>query len=492
MKLFWLAVLLLVSLPAYGAEHQWHSGEPVPAFSPGDTLYVCGQHSAWIDTSVSGVTISGACPGSPGVIEPTTPLDVSWEPVGDGVFVSEIGYEPVAIVDAGRAIGKIDKAFMHPGALGWDWLAKPPSAKELSVWQDIEVPFWDSVNAVFGYASGVTYLRYANGDDPNQKSLRVRRYANGVRITDAANVTVKDLTIRNSYSGVQIRGMNAHHNTVKNCVFEGQRFAILVSGGAEDTTIQDNTITGTYIGADSVQDWGAWLGCTTTQCGIREQVYEWHRHRFHDTDYSEKAIGLIHAGNGTRIVGNTIRRKFGAISLSKNSQRSRVLIANNSVSDVSYFGLVFQHGWDVYAINNTFSDVGYVVRIAAMQAGGSKDRSAFFFGNAFGAPGDVGQNIFLHTFASDPPASPSMYGFFDNVFYGYDFLNVGHSSILTEGMLSNTVFEYNAIYSGTTDWEFEIGEWGAVDGNRFSNHTSPALPTKPWIGSLWGNMVSEQ
>jgi hypothetical protein len=158
---------------------------------------------------------------------------------------------------------------------------------------------WDGVQAIFGVLSGVTYLRFADGRNPNNEDITFAPKDEGTFSIDGASyVVLRGLTIRNAYSAVHLRSA-ASDNIVEGNFLQGGRFTVYVSEGAARNHIRRNEITLGYLYTLNPNDPLHW--------------FVWYAFR-ENSDNPRVGVKLLYAGSDNQVYDNHVFEHFDGIS----------------------------------------------------------------------------------------------------------------------------------------------------------------------------------
>lgn len=227
---------------------------------------------------------------------------------GPGVFCNgSIAYAARAVSWKNRTILDIGGGYTYSDDVAKEILRKLPSD-----------PYWNGVEAHYVVLDGVSYIRFRNGEDPNQEDLAFAPADSAVVRLDRTNhVVVRGFEIRNAYWGVALTG--ASDCTVERCFVRATgKAAIMLESGASRNCIRDNELTQDYIFPDFGHPWQAPLHhhiwtvwkdlCQGDRMGIRlhnefgddNEILSNHVFRCFDGIVAKKG------GRGTRIHHNII------------------------------------------------------------------------------------------------------------------------------------------------------------------------------------------
>jgi hypothetical protein len=198
----------------------------------GEPIVICGQR----DDDGKWLTI----------IDSSAPLEVKWAPapgIGPGVYKTPFpGFEPRQMLVDGKFIPRIWEDHMADGS-GFEALALPPDHLVRTDYYEQEIKYWDPMGAMFGTRDGFVFLRFRDGDDPNEKNLRAAPAGGGVHIEDRSHVVLRDLMIRGGENCVLITGPEAAHNVIERCRLLNGAKRVQITDGAAHNIVRDCEMT---------------------------------------------------------------------------------------------------------------------------------------------------------------------------------------------------------------------------------------------------------
>ncbi|MBT4820663.1 MAG: hypothetical protein HON70_33450, partial [Lentisphaerae bacterium] len=476
---------------------------------PGDTVRVgVGIHVGRVVVPVSGsadrpIVIRGER-GVDGtwkaIIDSTTPLTVDWErapEIGPGVYKTPFpGFEPRQILVDSRFIPRIWQDHMADGS-GFKGLAHPADHVIKTDYEKQDIDYWDTMEAMFGTREGVVYLRFRNGDDPNQKTLRGAPAGGGVHIENQSHIVLRDLLIRGGENCVLISGPKATHNVVERCRLLNASNRVRITDGAAHNTIRENEMSIEFYARTCRT--GAW-GCAPVngvvpyEFRLKQQFYRMYKLFFGPNATSDYGVRLYQVGPGNEVCHNQLYR--GGQGISVNTGRE-VRIHHNMIRGFSSLGIIctLNRIEDVHVHENTVYDCNINLRIHHVnEANQPAPRSLYVYRNRFWNKPGVGTHIYFHYNAKPPipPGDHPRIGIYHNTFVG------GRCGISVSGWadelggLRQTLVLNNILATGVGVWAarpFILGEGmtGMFDHNYLTggfktNHPEHDYTKAPWYG----------
>ena len=383
------------------------------------------------------------------IVDPSTAINSGWvaaPEVGAGVYKQVLGFEPYEMMVDLKSISRVMNAYMDSGD-GFAHLALAADANfpvgdpVVPIWGTVK--WWDGLEAMYGYiaATGTTYIRFRNGDDPNNKSIRAT--PNGgfpispkqpaIYIWIADYITVKNFHARGAYYGISIvRGDNniVEDNFVQNG-FVGIGIENVIS---DNNIIRNNEITWNYYGYD---DMGAWLpGGEEYLYGIRNSIYARYKGYFR----MPQRMWLLAVGTGNRVTGNEIHDSLmGIWTNGDNANPTAYLqVDNNSIYNIDAFGIALVDGITETDVSyNSISNVNVGMRWHHFNYAISVPRTAHIYRNRFWNPEGIGKHIHIHYETGGTGPIPE-YWFYHNSLSGGGYGIYNAKSEATQDYLTNT------------------------------------------------------
>lgn len=344
-------------------------------FKKGDTFIgtiTPGQSGTLGNYIVFGSYGTGARP----IIMPTNVAVATWTVhSGDIWKTTDIAFNPANIITSNdKHFYKINDSFFTnpcPSEYGsitsLEMMAKSTTDSITPLYTTVKINFWDGLDALFCYNSGTTYIRFRNGEDPNDSTF----YFSGVSSRSvylAGNdyITIRDLHIKGGDYGIYIYGGSTAHalyNKIDNCYIESSNKKIYLLGYCHYTTVINSTLTNDYL---SPYEPGAWDEGTDYEHGVYTHYYR----------FSKVIVDLSDSGNtdaGIRVGGgqsdnctynnNTITNVINVISV----DGSDCEIYNNTITNSSSVGVILGNSCDgVEVYDNYLTNVNIPFRFASV------------------------------------------------------------------------------------------------------------------------------
>jgi hypothetical protein len=274
---------------------------------PGDRVII--PQGTWYERlclQTPGITLEG----EPGATVHGGDLVPAWTQapeVGAGVWkTTSIPYQPWALTVQGQAIWRINNDTMNGQAVygtngnGWYYLTRPATGAYTGNVGYTVPSYWDGIEALFGYKSPTTYVRFRHGDDPNAHGLRSAPAGGTVLIDNACGVTIRGLTILGGEQQIWLRGDGAHHTLIDQCRLTTGRRRVLLSEGAHHNTIQRCTMTCAAVGFAPVAP-GEWER-NTADATLTVKTHLYNENKFCVGRTTEDDTGVyLNGGDGNRV-----------------------------------------------------------------------------------------------------------------------------------------------------------------------------------------------
>lgn len=428
-----LVMLVTATAPAQSADIPVGLGESVrealAAARPGDRVLLApGVHYGRV-TVPSGVTLAGMR-GAQGewlsILDGSDPVPAIWglaPEIGGGVWKAQLPYEPYAMqldppdcpmtrnnhTECSKTIFRIGADAMH-GRLayaaggqheryaGLTMLGRPATYQYRSyATTTVNVPFWDGVEAMFGFRAGTTYLRFRAGDNPNTMRLRMSPGPPGqfslpsvgvVWLNNATGAIVEHLAIRGGRNGVVITGGTG--NTVRHTAITGGHTRVRVDPGATGTLVEHNMFV-----ANNLSSHVAGARTESLTYAPLSRVLNWHMYLmgkigFGDSSEDDYGVRVFQAGAGTMIRHNRMTGGDGGIQLSEGTSNTSS-VYGNTIQYTAGQGILLNRVARADIYENLLVDNGINLRIQDMHRGGSVYN---LYRNRFYTP--YGEQMYLH------------------------------------------------------------------------------------------------
>lgn len=478
----------------------------VESARPGDTIHVrAGIYTERVQMKTSGT------PGQPIVLEgergpngeyltildASVPIRVRWVPapeIGPGVFKAPYpGFEPYAMLVGGKCIPRIWNDHMADGE-GFKKLAYPPDQTETTMYGKREVKFWDLVGAMFGFREGTVYLRFRDGDDPNQKELRAAPAGGGIEIRNQSHWVVRHLMVRGGHNCIRISGPKATHNVVEHCRLVNATERIQISEGASENLVRHNEITTDFYAEKCIT--GAWGGPWTGpdvpyEIALKEYFYNLYKYFFGPNSTSDYGVRMNGVGPGNEVCYNHVFRGGQGIHV---SDATDTKIHNNRVHEFSSIGIIstMNRVVNVQVYDNFVSDCNINLRIHHVNEPGQKaPRSLYVYRNRFALPPHVGTHIFFHYWEKNDVADylhPHLFIYHNSFSGGRAGLSPSGYAVGCGGLPNTLVV--NNVFSTDNPVQTSLallqaqGVWAAFDYNWLGGAGKPSRPgaDPSWYG----------
>ncbi|MFC1610629.1 right-handed parallel beta-helix repeat-containing protein [Myxococcota bacterium] len=388
------------------------------------------------------------------IVDGGTPA-VGWVPapeVAAGVYkTTSIAFEPYSMVVEENGVVR-DIPRIHKSN-GLDYLSLPADATEVTYYLEVEVDFWDGIEALYFYDNGTTYLRFRNGDDPTSKTIRASMgtwVGAGFKLHSKSHITVRNFVVRAAFRGFNLARPETHHVTIENNeIYATGREKIYVEATGSDIEIAGNLM---YMSSLSSYRPGAWNdqtdGTAPYAQAVREHIYYGYKVYLSPGSNSgaeDRGIALNETGpSPVRIHGNHVSDTLVGISVFGDSNAE---IHDNTVSKISSVGIVLSQRAFVSVHDNLIYDCNILFRFGTCEDA-SGNRVANIYNNRLYNPEGVGSHTYFHYASeSSSPSDFSDFWFYHNSFAGgYRVFNIS-AYAHDHGGLRNTRF-INNIFSG--------------------------------------------
>lgn len=384
------------------------------SFSGGDTIFFkCG------DKFIGTLTVpSNGSAGNPIVFDAygtgddpiLTPNDeiagITWSAYGaEGIYsTTDIPYNPGnLLINWGNKINKIDdRWFVTPQSLINNWTSldfmRLPSDTSWTVNYISNIKFWDALDALYCYdtGTGTTYIRFRNGEDPNDSILVFSRqgvdYA-AITITSRYYITIRNLHLIGGHAGIRIYNstMQSNNILIDSCYIESSNEKIRI-GSSDAITVSNCTLTNNYLSSYSP---GAWEYGTTYEDGVQFNYYAFFKNIVDGSSDSERADAAIGMTGGMSdscsFHNNTITKCANGIALFGHNMRCY----SNSITGTSSSAIYTMPVGPTYIYDNYIVDANLGVRFGSVDATTYDTREHYVYRNRIYIP-DAGEMIYIH------------------------------------------------------------------------------------------------
>ena len=426
--------------------------------------------------------------------------------VGFGVWkTTSFSYDPQNMIvldqteqDVNRQwkqIGHIIDRTMKDGqarGTGFENLAMPPEAKVFLEMTGATVSYWDGVEAMFGSLNGVTYIRFRDGDHPDDYDMRSSPEGAAVTIEDASHVTIRGFQIQGARNGVIISGSNAKHNVLEDSLLLHGHNRVVLEKKASFNHIRRNEMTMNYI-YDGFGPHDA--------DPINEHVYRQFKYVYGPSGSDDRGVTMWDEGMGNEIYENVIHD--GLIGISIWGMRGRVSdtkVYGNTIYNHSSIGIVItlEKLTNVQVFDNFIANANINIRPHHYNDPSSSNSSVYIFRNRLHLPVDLGSHIYVHWNdggISSGFVHPDIW-FYHNSFAGgepnptFSFLGMDYGMLNTRFI--NNIFSSDGFLSAMRPgWHepdrIDVFDYNWVGGNQ-RYKANPA-----WFGShnieAWGEQM---
>jgi hypothetical protein len=476
----------------------------VDAASAGDTVYVRGgTYYELVNVNTSGlagqpITVEGELGPDDerlAIVDGGTSVSgwVSAPEVASGVYkTTSIGFEPGSmVVEENGVVKDIPRSNKSNGL---DYLANAADATEVTHYLKVEVYFWDGIEALYFYKNGTTYIRFRNGDNPNNKTIRASNKTSSgscFMLSNKSYVTIKNFAIRAAWRGIVLKNSSTHHVIIENNkIYATGREKIYIESGTSDIDIKNNVLYGSGAWDLGSYKPGAWadgtIGSAPFDSAVKEHIYYTYKAYLSPSgsaNYEDSGINLNDAGTSNiKIYGNKIYETLSGISLYGNSQAD---IYNNIIYKMSSVGTYFSENTSASIYNNLIYDTNINIRFGKCEDY-SNNRAYFIYNNKFYNPKNIGDHTFFHYSAPNGlPSEWSNFYFYHNSFAGGYRVFAPSGYVDEHGGLKDTRFINNifsSVYAygngGSTFYDdatmIEVFDYNWVGGSYSYYNRTPA------------------
>ncbi|MFC1610628.1 right-handed parallel beta-helix repeat-containing protein, partial [Myxococcota bacterium] len=482
----------------------------------GDTVLVhAGTYYERVDLNNSGspgqpITIEGEL-GANGeriaIVDGSDPVDsglwVAAPEIGAGVHKQAFGaYEPgsMYVLHNGNPID-ISYCFGSDCLSGATYLGLPSSSTETTYFTNVQINWWDGIEALFGYSDSTLYVRFADNSAPGSKTLRTSPIGDAVfDLTNDSHITLRNLAIRGAHRGGNVSGSGTHNIVIDSCtVYATGREKIFVTSNAYEVEIKDCELFGSMSFLLGSHEPGAWrddAGSVPYAQAIKEWIYHCHKHRVSPTSSPKSDAGISIEGHGgiVRIHGNRIHDTLQGVGVTGNGE---VQIYDNEIYRNSSIGIAPSSNSQTVIHDNLLYDNNIQIRFHNMQD--ETNRYSHVYGNRFWLPDDRGIQLSFKPYAT--PSPHSGHWAYHNSFAGgsrqlnSDATSYGH---LPEARFVNNIFSPgNRFYYGSQDEWTDAGSVEFFDYNWIGGDVSSYNGDAAWMlphninaegATVWDNL----
>ena len=394
-----------------------------------------------------------------------------------------------------KQIGHIIDRTMTTGqnrGTGFENLAKPPDATVTLEFTGTTINYWDGVEAMFGNLNGVTYIRFRDGDDPDDYAMRSSPEGAAVTIEDASYVIIRGLQIQGARNGVIIRGGNAHHNVLEDNLILHGHDRVVLENKASFNHIRRNEMTMNYI----------YDGFGPHDANpINEHIYRQFKYVYGPSGSDDRGVKMYDEGKGNEIYENEIHDGLiGIIIWGLRGRVSDTKIYDNRIYNHSSIGIaiVLERLTNVQIYDNFISNANINIRPHQYNDLASSGSSVYIYRNRLQLPPDLGSHIYFHWSYIGIPSGfvhPDIW-FYQNSFIGgepnptFSFFGMDYGMLNTRFI--NNIFSSDGFLAAMRPgWHepnrIDVFDYNWVGGNQ-RYKTNPA-----WFGEnnieAWGEQM---
>jgi len=382
------------------------------------------------------------------VIDASTDASTGWVEdtgVGAGVYKKSLGFEPGEMAVGGKRIGKLRNDIMGVGGDGWTYLALSPTAEVDVLDTSLKVVFWDGIEAICAYdsASGYSYIRFRNRDNPNSMPVTVATTGSGIYMDDKSYITIQDLQIQQNEYQIQMRDLS-HNNIIEDNLLIGGRARIYTFGGLNNLVIRRNEMTMNYYAGDEYLGAGGFANYTLL---VKRHVYDTFKYLFGPNLSDDMGFYFRNIGQNISVHDNYIHG--GLIGLTGyngdygySSPANGVYFYNNFIHNMGSLGITSSRNvqnMEIY--NNLIFDANLCIRMHELNRSDEYARSVRIYSNVAWNPADAGVLVYLHfPYAALASYFPT-YHIYNNIFVnGHDGFNAGDYASSSGGLPNTHIF----------------------------------------------------
>lgn len=425
-----------------------------------------------------------------------------WVPapeIGKGVFkTNDINFSPNCMTVDGKQLLRIRDSYMKlpKGGRGWpnadselknfcDWnasiipgfyyLSLPSDAMVNVLYLKGKMKYWDGIEALYAYLDGTTYIRFRNGDNPNEKDIKAAPKGGGIQIKDKSHIVISDLLIRGAENCIVLEGKDCHDNIIEKNYLSHGRSRISIIKGSSRNHVRNNEMTLGYYGYSSPGAWGP-ATVENYQTAIRVHIYREFKCTMGNDVSDDSALLINGAGEANEISGNHIFNGLVGIDC---SNTSKLDCHHNTIHNMSSVGICTIEGVvEGHFHDNLIYDCNINYRIHHYNTSRDNKRSEYYYRNRSYEPGTTGSHIYVHVLEGGWPADtvhPRIHIYQNTFAGGGGVFGPGGTSTSGCGM-SNTYF-LNNIFSG--------GDFCRARIKFMSEKSSVAAFDYNWVGGTY-------
>jgi len=320
------------------------------------------------------------------IIDGSTPVASEWQDAGDGIYKTQLGYDPKAMSAQGYGIWRCGYDSIESGRC--QEVMAYSSDKEINTNSGGPVKFWDGIEALFRYQDGWTYLRFRNREHPRDMQVRAAPSGGAITINNAGTILEHVKVVGGQYAVRVAEG--AHGTVIQDSYLSHGKHRVLIEGGAEGTIIRRNILTYDGIGfRDPALPAGDWNNTSYARL-INRRRYDENKFLIGDTETDDSSIEFRNDSN-TIVTQNIIRDSVAGITFH----------GSTTNADVSY-NQIIRHSDNCVYINadwasvnfhhNLLADCDHLMRFQSTQ----RNMKWSVYANSFWQPPGTGKHIFMN------------------------------------------------------------------------------------------------
>ena len=371
--------------------------------------------------------------------------------VGTGVYKTNIGFDPKEMTVEKKRIGRIKDAYMEDGT-GFDILKKAADSEVFIPGTDKSVQFWDGIEALYGYLDNVTYIRFRNNDNPNEKDIGAASIGNAISISNKSYITIKDFLIRGARTAIYVTGNQSRYNIIENNYLMNGGCRIFFQNGPAYNVIRKNEITMNYVDYDSLGAGSLFKGY---EYMVKMHVYYEFKYTISPHFTSDDiGINMVNVGDDNEICDNHI---FGGLlgitgyARDVKYHTNGIKIYNNTIHNMSSVGYTALEGvLNAEFYDNYVYDCNINIRLQKITNPESLERRIFIYRNRLWNPPGTGFHLYAHNDSITSPTKFPEYYIYHNSFAGGNMFMGVVQNVLLSGGMPQTYFLNNIISSSNT------------------------------------------
>lgn len=388
------------------------------------------------------------------VLDGSTAVTSEWQDAGNGIYKTQLGYDPKAMSANGYGIWRCgDHTWENNKCI--DTLKIPPD----EVWNIAVgvVKYWDGIDALFGYNDGWTYLRFRNKENP--RDMQVRAAPAGAVVTiDSTGIVLEHVKVIGGQYAVRVTE-GAHGAVIQDSYLSHGKHRVLIEGGAEGTIIRRNTITYDGIGfRDTALPAGDWNSESYPKI-VNRHRYDENKFLIGDTETDDSSIEFRNDSN-TIVTQNVIRDSNAGLTFHGSTTNAEV--SYNQIIRHSDNCVYINADWaSVNFHHNLVADCDHLMRFQSTQ----QNMRWAVYANSFWQPPGRGKHIFMN--APERQPGDSIIGIYQNSHAGTGWaVDVG-----SDGQHVSLPFVYvgNVFMSVDDISSFGDVSWGVMEGVHRDN-----------------------